>query len=166
MNTSDKQNSNPNLNSTPSSANDSSTSKRKLLAGLAIGGALVAGKSLPEQWTKPLINSVLLPAHAQATNPVNALAITPEENCGASVSFTVGIGVQAVVTPNPGAGQDIVFTYTCNGAAAGTFTEKTDTSGSAVVSKDGANLGCNPGDSLALVVTFLTFSQSCNWTMT
>ena len=40
-------------------------SRRKLLKTMAAGsGAVIAGKSMPEQWTKPVINSVLLPGHA------------------------------------------------------------------------------------------------------
>ena len=40
-------------------------SRRQLLKTMAAGsGAVIAGKSMPEQWTKPVINSVLLPGHA------------------------------------------------------------------------------------------------------
>ena len=43
----------------------SDESRRKLLKSIAAGsGAIVAGKSLPENWTKPIVNSVVLPAHA------------------------------------------------------------------------------------------------------
>ena len=46
----------------------SSESRRKLLKSIAAGrGAIVAGKSLPENWTKPVVDSVLLPAHAQTS---------------------------------------------------------------------------------------------------
>lgn len=43
----------------------SNESRRKLLKSIAAGsGAIVAGKSLPESWSRPIIDSVLLPAHA------------------------------------------------------------------------------------------------------
>lgn len=43
-------------------------SRRQLLkASLAGTGALVAGKSLPDQWSRPLVESVVLPAHAQTS---------------------------------------------------------------------------------------------------
>ncbi len=44
--------------------------RRKLLKSIAIGGGAAAlGKTLPEQWSKPMVDSVLVPAHAQATQP-------------------------------------------------------------------------------------------------
>lgn len=48
--------------------NKSSENRRKLLKSIAAGsGAIIAGKSLPENWTKPAVDSVLLPAHAQTS---------------------------------------------------------------------------------------------------
>jgi hypothetical protein len=47
----------------------SNESRRKLLKSIAAGsGAIVAGKSLPESWSKPVLDSVMLPAHAQTSN--------------------------------------------------------------------------------------------------
>jgi hypothetical protein len=52
----------------------SDKSRRKLLKSLAAGsGAIVAGKSLPENWTKPVVDSVMLPAHAQTSAPLLVL---------------------------------------------------------------------------------------------
>jgi hypothetical protein len=47
----------------------SSTSRRRLLKALGLGGASAAAAAglLPARWTRPVIDSVLLPAHAQAT---------------------------------------------------------------------------------------------------
>ncbi len=46
----------------------SNDSRRKLLKSLAAGsGAVVAGKSLPESWSKPIVNSVLLSVHAETS---------------------------------------------------------------------------------------------------
>ena len=46
----------------------SSDKRRKLLKSIAAGsGAIVAGKSLPENWARPVVGSVLLPAHAQTS---------------------------------------------------------------------------------------------------
>ncbi len=46
----------------------SDQSRRKLLKSIAAGsGAIIAGKSLPESWSKPVVDSVMLPAHAQTS---------------------------------------------------------------------------------------------------
>ena len=40
-------------------------SRRRLLKGLATGGAVIAGQEvLPQSWSKPLVDAVVLPAHA------------------------------------------------------------------------------------------------------
>jgi len=47
----------------------SNDSRRKLLKSIVAGsGTVVAGKSLPESWSKPVIDSVVLPAHAVTTD--------------------------------------------------------------------------------------------------
>ena len=46
----------------------SNESRRKLLKSIAAGsGAIVAGKSLPENWSRPVVDSVMLPVHAQTS---------------------------------------------------------------------------------------------------
>ncbi|HKI74283.1 MAG TPA: hypothetical protein VJ998_06560 [Pseudomonadales bacterium] len=46
----------------------SDKNRRKLLKSLAAGsGAVIAGKTLPEHWNRPVIESVVLPAHAQTS---------------------------------------------------------------------------------------------------
>jgi hypothetical protein len=41
-------------------------SRRKLIKSvLGVGGAIVTASQLPRQWTRPIVESVLLPAHAQ-----------------------------------------------------------------------------------------------------
>jgi len=47
----------------------SNDNRRKLLKSIVAGsGAVIAGKSLPETWSKPVVNAVLLPAHAETTD--------------------------------------------------------------------------------------------------
>jgi len=49
--------------------NDTKTNSRRqvLKATLAGTGAVIAGKSLPEQWSRPVVDSITLPAHAQTS---------------------------------------------------------------------------------------------------
>ena len=53
---------------------NASTDRRKLLVGLT--GGVAGASQIPTQWTKPIIDSVLLPAHAQtsATTPAPTTA--------------------------------------------------------------------------------------------
>ena len=55
----------------------SDQSRRKLLKSIATGsGAIVAGKSLPESWSKPVVDSVLLPVHAQTSCTTDTITAT------------------------------------------------------------------------------------------
>ena len=57
--------------------NNRKSNRRKLLKSIAAGGgAVVAGKSLPESWTKPVVDSVLLPVHAATTDDTQAASGT------------------------------------------------------------------------------------------
>lgn len=68
----------------------SNQSRRKLFKSIAAGsGAIVAGKSLPESWSRPVVDSVMLPVHARTTG----CGVT-----GITVSmYLVGIGDQLPV---------------------------------------------------------------------
>jgi len=43
--------------------------RRKALA--ILGGGLLGASQLPKAWTRPVVNAVILPAHAQTTSPEN-----------------------------------------------------------------------------------------------
>ena len=46
----------------------SNEKRRKLLKSIAAGsGAVIAGKSLPGSWSRPVVDAVTLPAHAQTS---------------------------------------------------------------------------------------------------
>jgi len=42
--------------------------RRNILKALTLGGGAVSLKALPEQWAKPVVDSVLLPVHAGTSN--------------------------------------------------------------------------------------------------
>lgn len=50
---------------------EKNTARRRLLKSVVAGGGVLAtGKLLPENWARPVVRSVILPAHAQ-TSPVS-----------------------------------------------------------------------------------------------
>lgn len=109
-----------------------SESRRKLLKSIAAGsGTIIAGKNLPEKWTEPVINTVLLPAHAQ-TSPMTA-------------TFNYTGGSQDFIVPN-GVCEVSIDAY---GAEGGQF-------GGAIVAGLGgraiATLPVTPGETLTVFV--------------
>lgn len=85
----------------------SSESRRKLLKSIAAGtGTIVVGKSLPENWTKPVVNSVMLPAHAQTSvcTPIASASAGP-----VSLPDRVNIDIDIPVT---GTGTQIITKIT------------------------------------------------------
>jgi hypothetical protein len=50
--------------------------RRRLLQLLSVGGVLGAGILLPREWVKPVVNQVMLPTHAQLTDPTGAADAT------------------------------------------------------------------------------------------
>lgn len=70
--------------------------RRKLLKSIAAGsGAIVAGKSLPESWSRPVVNSVLLPAHAVTSCPVLVNA-TPSSLTVQAISGAPGTDLDGI----------------------------------------------------------------------
>jgi hypothetical protein len=72
----------------------SNESRRKLLKSIAVGsGAIMSGKSLPENWTRPVVNTVMLPAHAQTSeivvNPPPITSISVQQDPGCSLNSTI-----------------------------------------------------------------------------
>lgn len=73
--------------------------RRKLLKSVAIGsGAIITGKTLPENWTKPVVDSVLLPAHAQATTCTPCLDAASYCAGSGGGSLVVSVAVDGTVT--------------------------------------------------------------------
>lgn len=90
-------------------------SRRKLLRKLAAGG--VAGAALPAAWSKPVIDSVILPAHAQTTG-VGAQTAGP----GVIVGGGGGGGTGPGPAPSGSMGRDLIDFFV-NPAEAGTNCE-------------------------------------------
>jgi len=51
--------------------NKASSARRKLLKSLAAGGGVwTTSKVLPDRWHKPVVDSIILPAHAGGSKPM------------------------------------------------------------------------------------------------
>ena len=53
------------------------TSRRKALKTIAAGTAVAGGLALSGKWSKPVVDTIILPAHAQATNGAAPATTTP-----------------------------------------------------------------------------------------
>lgn len=53
---------------TKSQPQDKRLARRRLLQLLSVGGLVGAGQLLPKEWVRPVVDEVMLPAHAQLTN--------------------------------------------------------------------------------------------------
>lgn len=123
---------------------DQKTGRRKLLKSIATGSsAIVAVKSFPETWAKPVVNAVILPTHAATTDDTGSgpgdptTTTTTAEPCVIEgqycwiqnnfiATFDVdangGITITRVKTTEPNAGRTWTGTgNTSNGAMGGTF---------------------------------------------
>ena len=88
----------------------SSESRRKLLKSIAAGsGAIVAAKSLPESWSKPVVDSVMLPVHAQTSPSQSIFFGASQSDNGANHSIqpdSLFADVIDTVVPNASAQQE------------------------------------------------------------
>jgi len=74
-----------------------SLSRRNLMKSIAASSSVViAGESLPDKWAKPIVDSVILPAHAQATPPLNPQEST--ETIRSTSAWTAPANIVGVLT--------------------------------------------------------------------
>ena len=57
-------------NQTPIAGQASSEERRRAVKNILAGSGVVAGAAATSQWSKPIIDAVMLPAHAQTSGPV------------------------------------------------------------------------------------------------
>jgi hypothetical protein len=111
-------------------------SRRKLLKSIAAGsGAIVAGKSLPESWSRPVVDSVVLPAHAQTSGCTITMVVldpagapvpsgTQIYNAGEEYTFT-----GTVIPAEAGAGGQVTLSWSAPDGSAGQATGIIDATG-------------------------------------
>jgi hypothetical protein len=69
---------------------------RRRAIKLVAGGVVVATIALPSKWTRPIVESVVVPAHAQASPPVTtatATTVPPTTAAPTTVSPTTTFAV-------------------------------------------------------------------------
>ena len=106
----------------------SDQSRRKLLKSIAAGsGAVIAGKSLPEKWSRPIVDSVVVPAHAQTSSYVYAANLSLLFTKADSETMMAGdeSGLLDSLIPNANAGgggmMPITTEYLCITVLGGVF---------------------------------------------
>ena len=122
----------------------SDKSRRKLLKSIAAGsGAIVAGKSLPESWSRPVVDSVMLPAHAQTSTeascgPITATAVEflDDDDDQVNVIYDGGVSCNLTISQESDplvADTVVALDLSATGGSAGTW----------VVNGSGANWNLN-----------------------
>ena len=103
------------------SASERRKAVKNILAGAAVGGAAATSKT----WVKPVVDAVVMPAHAQTSSAVTGQAVTSCLMCG---SIAAGYGVIGSVSPAQ-AGVSVTVTIsasrtgTVSGGPGGTITD-------------------------------------------
>lgn len=126
--------------------------RRKAMHKIAVGVGVLAGYSiLPEQWTKPIIGRIVLPAHAGTSGSTLHDPCAVEQRGGDSTTETVIIKVTGFVTP-PAANLPVVVTATASGG------ENMQVEGKTATNPDGAfevfvTIGGGPGINDVAVTT-------------
>jgi len=121
-------------------------SRRSALKKLAIGAGVLTGyQVLPKHWTKPLIEQVVLPVHAQAsglslTDPCETITL----ESGNQDSTTVIINVQGSVSP-PTANVAISIVATVTGGTGESTTANTVTNSNGQYTLTGMVVKGGPG---------------------
>lgn len=128
--------------------------RRKLLKSIAAGsGAVIAGKSLPESWSKPVVDSVMLPAHAQTSPSPCTPCLAAATYCvgGGNGSIEVAVAVDGTVTVTYSAFSSGPQSDNVDPCAGGAFSVS-DTSGNNTVTISGT-IPCGNAASIDIVET-------------
>jgi hypothetical protein len=147
-----------------------SESRRKLLKVIASGtGVFALGAALPGRWTKPVVEAVLLPAHAQHSAVAYTLScVTTQDSVplpeGSLITNGTTVVTTFTVSPNPGAGVVGSARILCDGSETGTDTPVTDASGQwSRTTAVGTEFGCGVGSTEAIEVTLAGVTETCSW---
>lgn len=139
-------------------------SRRRLIkAAAGSGGVIVGAKVAPKEWTKPIVDSVILPAHAQTSPTLFTITCEGSPPNGSTVPQNGSVTASVTISPTPPAGETVIGELFCNGASRGTFVAGvTDGSSSGGSGGGPANL-CAVGEEFRIRFTFRNASTDCFW---
>lgn len=101
--------------------------RRSAMHKIAISVGVLAGISmLPEQWTRPIIGQIVLPAHAGTSGSTLHDPCMVGQRSGDATTATVVIRVTGFVTP-PAANLPVLISATASGGANAVVTAQTTT---------------------------------------
>ena len=148
---------------------DVRASRRRLIKAIAGSSSVIVGaKVIPKEWTKPLVDSVILPAHAQITppppDPSPSLSLTCEGTPPNGSMVPLGGAVSALVTvsPNPGAGEQIFFELFCDAVSQGPPNPIATTDANGQINPSGFINFCAGGEA-RVRFSYMGESADCFW---
>ncbi len=145
----------------------SNKSRRVVLKKAVTIGALAASvKEIPSGWSKPVIDTILLPAHAQTSAVASSCECTSVPSSGASVTEDQEIRATFRVVPNPGTPVLIRFTATCDGglSESGVFERETNADGIIELTATPSGEKCSVGSTMGLEADCAQSGvERCEW---
>jgi hypothetical protein len=129
--------------------------RRSAMRKIAISVGVLAGISvLPEQWTRPIIGQIVLPAHAGTSGATLHDPCVVENMGGDQTTATVNIKVTGFTTP-PTANLPVLVTATASGGANAAVTAQSTTNAAGTFEVF-MTIGGGPGISSVAVTTSVT----------
>jgi len=136
--------------------------RRTVLHGLTAGGAAITARQLPGAWTRPVVETVILPAHAQTSEFQLSCSGSPP------TGTTIGLGDSVMSTlqviPPPPLPASATLRLFCGPTSDPESPIPLDANGTATATRtvNSQNLAC-AGFSLDLRWTFEGQSVVCSW---
>lgn len=135
--------------------------RRRLLGALTVGGGVLTARILPDHWIRPVVDSVLLPAHAQTSPDADDDSDGFRFSCRVPDPGTIEVGgfadIVMTISPAPGPDVSIDAMGNCDGTEVFNATQDFDFStGEVTVSVGPLSPACEPGD--MLIVTLIATS--------
>lgn len=124
--------------------------------------AAASGGVAATKWVKPVVESVVLPAHAQATGTAYSMTCIGTPASGTTVFPPYTVSAVVTITPNPGAGQTVTVEGFCDGAGP-TFTDSELTDAGGQVFSSGNADFCGIGQTTMVRFSYMGASVECNW---